>query len=200
MTIYSTSAHRKIYETHIGPIPKDDEGRSYEIHHVDGNHNNNSLSNLMCVSIKEHYEIHKSQGDFKACLIMSQRMKVSPQEKSYLAKLSNTGENNPMYGTIWVNDGIVNKKIRGDVPEGWIRGRLISSEYAAKFTKRSRAGANNARFNKTIYCFENIETLEQVYSTSYDFAIKYGISTIGIRGLIRKNKTSYKGWRIIFNC
>lgn len=199
MSIYSTSDHRKIYETHIGPIPKDEEGRSYEIHHIDGNHNNNSLSNLLCVSIKEHYEIHKSQGDFRACLIMSQRMKVSAEEKSYLAKLSNAGENNPMYGTIWINNGTVNKKIRGDIPEGWVRGRLISPEHAPKFTKRSKAGINNTRFNKTIYCFENIETLAQVYSTSYEFAIKYGISTVGIRGLARKNKTSYKGWRIIFN-
>jgi hypothetical protein len=197
MSIYSTTDHRKIYETFIGPIPKDEDGRSYEIHHIDGNHNNNEISNLLCVSIKEHYEIHKSQGDYKACLIMSQRMKVSPEEKSYLAKLSNTGENNPMYGTIWINNGIINKKIRGDVPEGWARGRLISNEYASKFTKRSRAGTNNTRFNKTIYCFENIETLEQIHSTSYEFAIKYGVSTKGIRGIILKNKTSYKGWRIV---
>ena len=197
MSIYSTPGHRKIYETFIGPIPKDEDGRSYEIHHIDGNHNNNEISNLLCVSIKEHYEIHKSQGDYKACLIMSQRMKVSPEEKSYLAKLSNTGENNPMYGTIWINNGIINKKIRGDIPEGWVRGRLISNEYASKFTKRSRAGTNNTRFNKTIYCFENIETLEQIHSTSYEFAIKYGVSTKGIRGIILKNKTSYKGWRIV---
>ena len=197
MSIYSTTDHRKIYETFIGPIPKDEDGRSYEIHHIDGNHNNNEISNLLCVSIKEHYEIHKSQGDYKACLIMSQRMKVSPEEKSYLAKLSNTGENNPMYGTIWINNSIINKKIRGDVPEGWARGRLISNEYASKFTKRSRAGTNNTRFNKTIYCFENIETLEQIHSTSYEFAIKYGVSTKGIRGIILKNKTSYKGWRIV---
>lgn len=199
MTIYSTSDHRKIYETLIGPIPKDIEGRSYEIHHIDGNHNNNEISNLLCVSIREHYEIHKSQGDFKACLIMSQRMRVSPEEKSHLAKLSNTGKNNPMYGTIWINDGITNKKIRGNIPAGWVRGRLISHEYASKFTKRSRVGTNNTRFNKTIYCFENIKTLEQIHSTSYEFAIKYGVSTKGIRGLIQKNKTSYKGWRIVFD-
>lgn len=199
MSIYSSTDHRKIYETLVGPIPKDEDGRSYEIHHIDGNHNNNEITNLLCVSIKEHYEIHKSQGDFKACLIMSQRMKVSPEEKSHLAKLSNTGENNPMFGTIWINDGNVNKKIRGEIPAGWVRGRLISQEYASKFTKRSKVGINNTRFNKTIYCFENINTLERIYSTSYEFAIKYSISTKEIRNLIRKNKISYKGWRIILN-
>lgn len=198
MCIYcGTQYHRLIYENHVGPIPKDQEGRSYEIHHLDGNHNNNSIENLKLVSIQEHYDIHYSQGDLKACLIMSQRMKISPEEKSRLAKISNSGERNPMFGTIWINNGVENKKIRGEIPEGWVRGRLISDEYASKFTKRSKAGINNTRFNKTVYCFEHIDTLEKVYSTSYEFAIQYKVSTKGIRGLIRKNMTSYMGWRII---
>lgn len=113
--------------------------------------------------------------------------------------IQNKGKNNPMYGTIWINNGVENKKIRGTIPEGWTRGRIFSREHEIKFNKRSQEGVNNSRFNKTVYCFENIETLERVYSTSYEFAIKYFISTIGIRELIRKNKTSYKGWRIIFN-
>ena len=111
--------------------------------------------------------------------------------------IQNKGKNNPMYGTIWINDGVKNKKIRGDIPDGWSHGRLIFPEYAVKFTKRSKAGVNNTRFNRTIYCFENIETLEKVYSTSYEFAIKHGISTKGIRELRRGNLLTYKGWRII---
>ena len=38
--------YRKLWESHNGPIPKDNEGRSYEIHHVDGNHQNNVIENL----------------------------------------------------------------------------------------------------------------------------------------------------------
>lgn len=53
--------YRKIWEDNFGPIPKDENGRSYEIHHKDGNTENNDLSNLMCVSIKEHYDIHYKQ-------------------------------------------------------------------------------------------------------------------------------------------
>lgn len=79
--------HRRIYERHYGPIPKDKDGRSYEIHHIDGNHNNNNIKNLKLVSIQEHYDIHHAQGDFGACLIMSDRMKISPEEKSRLASL-----------------------------------------------------------------------------------------------------------------
>jgi|SaaInl0LU_22_DNA_1037365.scaffolds.fasta_scaffold07450_4 hypothetical protein len=53
--------YRKLWESTYGDIPKDDKGRSYEIHHKDGNRKNNELSNLMCVSLDEHYEIHSKQ-------------------------------------------------------------------------------------------------------------------------------------------
>lgn len=78
--------HRKIWENHYGPIPKDQHGRSMEIHHIDGNHSNNDISNLKLVSIEEHYKIHYDQGDYGACVIMSHRMKLSPEEKSDLSK------------------------------------------------------------------------------------------------------------------
>jgi hypothetical protein len=51
--------YREKWEKAYGPIPKDYLGRPYDIHHVDGNRRNNSLENLQCVSIQEHYEIHK---------------------------------------------------------------------------------------------------------------------------------------------
>lgn len=86
MCIYcNTTKYRKIYENHYGSIQKDKNGRSYEIHHIDGNHNNNNPSNLVSVTIQEHYDIHYSQGDWAACLRMSERMKISTGEKSNLA-------------------------------------------------------------------------------------------------------------------
>jgi uncharacterized protein YerC len=51
--------YREKWEKAYGPIPKDNLGRSYDIHHIDGNRRNNSLENLQCVSLQEHYEIHK---------------------------------------------------------------------------------------------------------------------------------------------
>lgn len=51
--------YRKKWIKANGPIPFDSEGRPYDIHHIDGNRRNNSLENLQCVSIEEHYEIHK---------------------------------------------------------------------------------------------------------------------------------------------
>lgn len=62
--------YRKIYEKHFGKIPKDDHGRSYEIHHIDGNHNNNNIDNLQCLSIEDHFKIHFKQNDYAACLFL----------------------------------------------------------------------------------------------------------------------------------
>jgi hypothetical protein len=100
------SIYRKIYEEHYGSIPKDINGRSYDIHHIDGNPNNNDISNLIALSIQEHYNIHYSQGDFGACWLLSRKIKMTPEELSELSKkvqndrIRNNnhhfvGENNP---------------------------------------------------------------------------------------------------------
>ena len=56
--------YRKIWEYHNGKIPVDENGRSFEIHHLGGNRENNDLSNLHACSIQEHYDIHLMQKDF----------------------------------------------------------------------------------------------------------------------------------------
>lgn len=87
MCIYcTTNNYRKIYENHHGPIPRDDQGRKFDIHHIDGNHNNNDPSNLKAVSIIEHYNIHYAQGDYAACFwMLAQRMQKTHEELSNLA-------------------------------------------------------------------------------------------------------------------
>ena len=88
MTIY-----RKIYEQHFGSIPIDEFGRSYDIHHIDGNRKNNNPSNLIALSIQEHYNMHYNQCDWGACFAISMRMQVSletiSERQSELAKKSN---------------------------------------------------------------------------------------------------------------
>jgi len=74
--------YRKLYEQYYGPIPRDTNGRTYEIHHIDGNHKNNEPKNLIAVSIQEHYNIHYSQGDWGACQAMTVRMNQTPEEIS----------------------------------------------------------------------------------------------------------------------
>lgn len=81
-----TNKHRKIYENHIGPIPKDSFGRTFDIHHLDGNHANNDPENLKAVSIQEHYDIHYMQKDYGACIALAKRMKISPADRAELAR------------------------------------------------------------------------------------------------------------------
>jgi hypothetical protein len=82
--------YRKIWEEANGPIPLDELGRTYEIHHIDGNRKNNELSNLQCVSIEEHYKIHKNQKDYNAAFQISLRMNMTAEER--LESIKNMSE------------------------------------------------------------------------------------------------------------
>lgn len=87
MAIYNPNSNwRKVYVKFYGPIPKDQNGRSYDIHHIDGNRKNNHPSNLIAVPIEKHFDIHYQQGDYGACLCIARRMKKSAQELSELAR------------------------------------------------------------------------------------------------------------------
>lgn len=81
--------YRKIYENYYGPIPVEPNGRAYEIHHIDGDDNNNDPTNLQAVTIQEHYNIHYSQGDYYAALLIAKKMRKSPEELSELNRLQN---------------------------------------------------------------------------------------------------------------
>ena len=89
MDIYTKKVnYRKIYESHYGSIPRDEQGRTYDIHHIDGDRTNNSIENLMAVSIAEHYRIHHAQKDWGACVLIANKMKKTPEELSILASLN----------------------------------------------------------------------------------------------------------------
>jgi len=47
--------YRKLYEKNIGSIPD-----KWEVHHIDFNHNNNNLNNLIAVPSMVHMIIHQS--------------------------------------------------------------------------------------------------------------------------------------------
>lgn len=89
----------KIYKQHHGEIPRDSQGRSYDIHHIDGDYTNNDISNLMALSIEEHYLLHKKQEDWGAVFALAKRLNVSQQEKSEIATNSNLAR--ARAGTHW---------------------------------------------------------------------------------------------------
>ena len=73
--------YREIWEKVHGSIPYDEFGRPYDIHHIDGNRKNNDISNLICVSIEDHYKIHLNQSedgnikDLAAVRLLEHRLK-----------------------------------------------------------------------------------------------------------------------------
>jgi hypothetical protein len=74
--------YRKVWSDHHGPIPKDETGRPYDIHHIDGNRKNNSIENLIAVPIRTHYAIHYEQKDWMAAHAISLRMKMTNEERA----------------------------------------------------------------------------------------------------------------------
>lgn len=82
----SNNDHIRIYENNFGPRPIDEKGRSYHIHHIDGNHSNNNPSNLLAVSPEQHYQIHLNQGDWAAALYLSQYLDITGDEIKELAR------------------------------------------------------------------------------------------------------------------
>jgi hypothetical protein len=94
-----TREYRKIYVQHHGEIPKDSQGRSYDIHHIDGDYTNNDLSNLLALSIEEHYNLHKSQRDWGAVWALAKRLRLSQAEKSAVVRNMNLAR--ARNGTHW---------------------------------------------------------------------------------------------------
>lgn len=76
----SSKIHRRIYEEYykccLMPY--------IEIHHIDGNHKNNNIENLMPVTAKEHYQLHKDRGDKAAAALIAIRAGISIQERARL--------------------------------------------------------------------------------------------------------------------
>ena len=89
MTIYCRPTnYRKIYENNYGPIPREEDGRPYDVHHKDGNYKNNDPTNLTAIPIQEHYDIHYARGDWRGCNLIGIRMGITPELRSELSTKS----------------------------------------------------------------------------------------------------------------
>jgi hypothetical protein len=125
--------HRKIWISHYGIIPMDERGKSYDIHHIDGNRRNNAISNLMCVSIQDHFDIHFKQGNFEACKAISLRIsnmffsgyKMSEETKRKCSK-SKLGDLNPakrLDVRKKISESLTGRKIPKEVTEKRLKSR-----------------------------------------------------------------------------
>jgi hypothetical protein len=75
-----TKVHRRIYEEHYrcSLIPY------VEIHHIDGNHKNNNIENLLPVTVEEHYLLHLENGDKAAAALIGIRAGIAIEIRTQL--------------------------------------------------------------------------------------------------------------------
>lgn len=163
----SNTNYRKIWVDSFGPIPKDGEGRSYEIHHIDKNRSNNNIDNLTCISIQEHYNIHFAQGDFGACHLIARKMKMSPE---ILRELNSSAQKKRVLdGTHHLLSRDIQKKSNKDRIENgthnWLNGEPTSKRERLKVQNgthiflggRIQAETHRVRLeNKTSHLLQNI--------------------------------------------
>lgn len=204
-----SSIYRKIYKQYHGEIPKDSDGRTYEIHHIDGDDTNNDPSNLVAVSIKEHYEIHYSQGDYAACLRISNRMEISPEEKSNLGRLNaKKQQESPTYvsplktredGTSVQQDLV--KSGRHHFLKRSDGTSVASDRYADgthPFLHIDQRDKNHPMYKHQIYRFENTVTGEIAELTQKEFSDRYSLDFRNVSAIVLGKRRIHKNW--IFKC
>lgn len=196
--------YRKIWINYYGSIPIDENGRSYDIHHIDGNKNNNDITNLLAVSIKDHFEIHYKQGDYEACKAISLRInnlnfkdyKLSNETKNKIrAKHLSKKENH------WAKRPEVRLKISksttGEKNNNFGKYGELHHNYGKKWKLtdeqiKNRCGSNNAN-SKKIYQYDQNLKFIRFWSTIKEAAEYYNIHSSAIVKSIKKGHKS-KGY------
>ena len=123
--------HEWQVHTHIG------YKRGFDIHHIDENKLNNSLSNLVYLSRSEHMKIHSENRSEETKMKMSEAKKGKNHpfygqhhSEEIKRKISEAqkGKNHPLFGTKfkWINNGIEQRRcpLDEDIPKGFVRGML----------------------------------------------------------------------------
>jgi len=186
-----SNIHRKIWEQNFGKIPKDKKGRTYEIHHIDGNHKNNNLENLICVTIEEHYKIHYENKDYGACVMIAKRMELPSDYISNIQKgVKRPGIGGVKKGTIPWNKGKKGYKL--NLTE---EGKLNMVQSAKKLAKIKKEQVEIILKNYENSIHINDERIGKIrkngkiftYKRSFceSMAKQYGVTTQAIERLLR---------------
>lgn len=169
--------YRKIWEEfHKTKIPE-----NYEIHHIDGNRKNNDPSNLICVSIEQHLDIHKNQNDWAAvqAIILRMNNKDGIAEAASKAQKKRLEEGKHNFQKIskehrsLISKKTINQRINKhgvaflgieNVKENSKRAGKVAAEKQAGFlnTKSHKHGSN---YVKGTCWWTNVETGEKIRRT-----------------------------------
>lgn len=186
MTIY-TKKYRKIWESHHGTIPKDSLGRSYEIHHIDGNHSNNDITNLKCVTIQEHYDIHYAQGDWAAAALIALRIKMDPELIRNLSQMAALEEvKNGTHHLMKRSDG---SSVASDAVKAGTHHLMKRSDGSSVSSDLVKSGRHNS--NIKIQCPVCFTVCSAPNAKRWHFD--------NCKSLIEYNGVIYKNWESLLN-
>lgn len=219
MNIYPRTKinYRKIYKDYYGEIPKDENGRSFEIHHKDGNSNNNSHENLIALSIQDHYNLHFDQGDFGACIKIATKIKLAPGELSNIVTLNNKkmvaegrhpfmsegfkakqSERSSNRATKLVESGNHNFQNAEIMEKAKLaRDSTNNAKLATGAHHLQAKGKLHPSYDHTIHKFYNKDLNLTVESTQYEFRVIYHLDPGAVCGLVKGNCNSTKGWVLV---
>ena len=158
--------HQFQMHTHLG------YKKGFDIHHIDKNKLNNSLSNLVYLPKSEHSKLHNKgenhpmygktgkkhpmygkHHSLESIRKIREANKGRTFSEDHKRKLSeaNKGRNKDR---IWINNGIENRYIPLDseIPEGFIKGRTFSEETKQKMSKshKGKTSSNKGKRYKWI--------------------------------------------------
>ena len=127
----SHKLHEWQVHTHVG------YKKGFDIHHIDGNKFNNSLSNLVYLTRSEHVKIHHKgknhpfygkhhSEETKLKMSAAKKGKILSEETKLKMSESRKGKNTWSANLIWINNGVISKRVQcdEDIPEGFSIGRL----------------------------------------------------------------------------
>jgi hypothetical protein len=210
-----TDKHRKIYENHIGSIPKDENNRTYDIHHIDGNHSNNDINNLIAVTIQEHFDIHKTQGNYGACLALAKRMKLTPEERSEMARkqqlerskngthhftsehAKNLADKRKASGEFQlVSTQTQLRKVKNGTHPFLAKNRNFNN-WAPTMHLKGVTGLNHPKSDRKIYSLENILTGEIETGTRKELMLKTQLNDDAISKLLREKQKRRGNWKLV---
>jgi hypothetical protein len=191
--------YRAIWIKANGPIPKDKEGRPYEIHHIDGDRSNNDLANLMCISIQEHFDIHYSQGDWVACNLIQDRMSVSVEVRAeVIRKMAEKKRGVPNLKASLALKG-KKRQPHSQETKDKIRqsnlNKVISEETRAKMShsRKSRGLTAWNKGNKSSKLYKSPELFVDLYNDNYsitDIVKQYQVNDRLLSKLLRTDPRS----------
>jgi hypothetical protein len=123
-TSHKFSIHRDVWKFYNGDIPD-----GMEIHHIDFDESNNDISNLECLTPKEHQERHRHQKDYtkwqSAGVEASKEWHRSDEGRKFHSEIGKKSwENKPKYIKIC---------------------EVCQKEYETFFPKRSKFCHNNCK-------------------------------------------------------